>query len=430
MMLLIWGCEDNDQADTRKTALLTRNPDGSSALGEGVAQSVCLSPDGMRVCYLMEHREVNPFTARITSRVRVLHWGSTSDPTVMSSVQIETLGAEYGGYVQVDAEVRWSPNSSRIGVRTPHRLVIVEANSGKHAELKDGTITSFAWLSDSEVAYGARRIGRRTQERVVCRLNVDTQQKTDVLIFPKQDATIHEGVEEWSPSGRFVIIEEPYGLVQLYCVTVFDGTKLPFGQAGLDRGRVAWSPDSSRVFCVLHKAPIGTYEAVLLDPETGTTLDCSGPFQQVFANQSPELAPVWTVDGQYVLVNTLSTNGYLVRPQPWEAIPLGQRVAPAVRGRRGSSLNPRLFSLPVAGWVGVLPTGNEGDSPVKYACDYAAQRTLPLLSGYPYDVSQNGTMAAAIGDDGHIKIHRLGKWWLGPNSTQPSRPARNPGQAE
>ena len=376
--------------------------------------SIAFSPDGTHISYLREDRlEELVVDGKIWSRNISLLWCSVSDPATESSAAIETLGAEFRSYIHVPClEAKWSPESSRIGVLTPHKLIIVEANSRKKTEIRDGTITSFAWLSDEHCAYLTRRLGRNTQRLVICRVDLDTQQKTDVFAFPERPRNLSIGSGDWSPSGKFLILMEPDGGRQYHCVNVFDGTVRSLGQTDAYNVGVAWAPDSSRAFCVSGKVgPGDRYEALMLDPETGVTVDCTAGFHQTFAGHAPSLAPLWTVDGKYVLINALDIGGHLVQPDPWEAVPLGQKLAPRFTVPKLSKTKPWLFRLPVPDWVGVLPTGNVGDSPVKYAADYSGEQVRTLLENCDYwAISPDATVAATIGQDNRVRILKLDKW--------------------
>jgi hypothetical protein len=377
--------------------------------------SLTFSPDGKHVCFIREDRvEEKVVDGQIWSRSISLHWCSVSDPTTESSTRIDALGLEYKGYVNVGTEVEWSPHGSRIGVWTRYKVSIVDIKSGSKSQIRDGTITSFAWLSDGELAYLTRRIEGNRQRIVICRVDVNTLRRTDVFAFPERPKSLSIGSGDWSPSGKFLIFMEPDGRRQYHCVNVSDGTVRSFGQTDAYDVGVAWTQDSSRVFCVSNKVgPEDRYEAIMLDPTTGATVDCTPGFQTTFAGHAPSLVALWTVDGKYVLVNALHISGHLVQPDPWQVIPLGQILAPGFTlPTKWSTIDPWLFRLSVAGWVGVVPTGNYGDSPIQYAVDYSGQRVIPLLKDFPRAVSPDGTKAATIDEGCHVEIRRLGKWWL------------------
>lgn len=398
----------------------------TGCIGKGSAVGALrFSPTGEKVCYIREDRiEEKVVDGKIWSRSISLHWCSISDPAKESSVHVATLGAEYRGYVIFLHETKWSRNGSWIGVRTPYRLTIVEPSSGRKSEIRDGTITSFAWPSDGDLAYLTRRIEGNRQRIVICRVDVNTLRRTDVFAFPERSKSLSIGSGNWSPSGKFVIFMEPDFGGQYHCVNALDGTAFSFGQVAASDYGIAWSADSSRAFCVSRKiGPEDVYEAILVDPATGTTVDCTGGFQATFAGHFPSLVPLWTVDGKYVIVNALHINGHLVQPDPWQVVSLGQILAPNFTApTKWSTINPWLFRLPVAGWVGVVPTGNYGDSPTQHAADYSGQRVMPLLKDFPRAVSPDGTKAATIGEDGHVKIRRLGKWWLPSDEPPASEP--------
>jgi len=401
----------------------------TGCVGRGTeAGSLTFSPDGQRVCHIRENRiEEKVVDGDILSRSINLHWCSTTDPTKESSVHIDTLGLEYKGYIDVGTEVRWSPRGSRIGVMTRQKLTVVVVDSGSKTDIRDGTITSFAWLSDSELAYHTCRTTGDTSRRVIVRVDSGTEQKTDAFVFPERPKESSIGAGHWSPCGKFLIVMEPVVRGQYYCVSVAAGTARSFGQTDSYDVGVAWTSDSSRAFCVSNKVgPADHYAATLLTMETGTTVDCSREFQATFAGHSPGVEPLWTADGKYVLVNALQIRGHLVQPAPWQAVPLGKMVAPGFAPpNQWSSINPWLFRLPVPGWVGVVPTGNYGDSPVLFVSDYSGRSVRALLKDYPFALSPDGTNVASIDPHGQVTVRKLDKWWL---SSAEAPPFRKPGK--
>jgi hypothetical protein len=317
------------------------------------------SAEGTCVCYLKEDRLEEPWLhGKVWSRSISLHWCRTSDPAKESSVAIDTLGVEFGGYIHVPClGAEWSPDASRIGVLTPHKLVIVETGSRKKTEIRDGQIMGFTWLSAEKIAYCTRRARSGMQRRVICRQNVLNQRGTEVVALPEHSGKYlkddYSLPTHWSPSGKYAIFLEPRSPGQFHCVDLLDGTMRTFGQTDASDQGVVWAPGSARAFCVSRKVgPEDLYEAVLFEPATGRTLDCTAGFQAAFgdgwsaASATPSVwAPVWTRDGKYIIASGSSTGGLLVQPDPWRVIPLGQAVAAGLRIKS----RPWLFSLPVAG---------------------------------------------------------------------------------
>lgn len=102
-----------------------------------------------------------------------------------------------------------------------------------------------------------------------------------------------------------------------------------------------------------------------------------------------------------------------MQPEPWKVFPLGQALRPELPRSEASTDCPSLFQLPVPGTVGVFPTGNEGDSPTKWAAACSGARVLPLLETRgSWAVSPDGRNVATADNDGHIRVVDVGEWWV------------------
>jgi hypothetical protein len=397
----------------------------SGCVGTGhVASQATFSPDSQKVAYLWEEGLQEPLVEGKTwLRTIHLRWCPADAPQRMSSVPIRTVGCKYAGYGSVGGDVQWSPDGTRIGILTAEILVIVEVATLAKKEVRDGKITSFAWLSATEIGYSCRRVKGGMQRRVICRYEINAADSNEVAAFDWSRADEYSWHEYWAPSGQYVVFVEPALRGRYHLVSMRTGASHAFGQNGAYSNGAAWAADSSRVLCVSDKVGLPTaYEAILLDPATQTTVDCSSGFMATFAEHRPDLEPVWTADGKYVIVNALEVNGHLVQPDPWKAIPLGKTLAPRFSPpTQWSSIQPRLFRLPVSGWVGVTPTGNSGDSPILFASDYSGHSIKPVLETGLGAVSPDGTKAANIRyKDGQVEIRDLGRWWVAPSDTAPS----------
>lgn len=398
----------------------------AGCIGQGSnVGDLTFSPDGEQICYLREDKiEEKVVDGKVWFRSISLHWCSTNNPASRRSIHIDSLGRDFG-HSTVLRKVKWSPGGSWIGVLTPHRLTAVATDTGDKCEIRDGAISSFAWCSKNEVFYSTNRRIWSKRRPVICREDLSTRQRTDVVTFadrPVEEVGGHRGY--WSPSGRWAILMEPSHVGQYSCVDASLGTVHAFGQHDAYVVGVSWMPDSSHAFCVSGRVGMETlHEAVLYEPATATVVDCTGGFRQTFRDDRHlHIEPVWTPDGHYVLVNSLNAGGTLVQPDPWKVIPLGRLTSPQLTGLGPLRINPTLFWLPVPGWIGVRPTGTYADSP--YVADYSGKRVVPLLvrdgppAVVPHAVSPDGTMGAIIGVDGHLRICSLDRSWLSPETRQ------------
>lgn len=387
-------------------------------IGTGYGSSApVFSPDGRQIAYLWEDnlQEV-AVDGRTLSRTIRLRWCKTANPSALSSALVESLGAEFAGYA---IDLKWSPNGSCIGVLTPHKLLLVDAESRTTKEVRDGRITSFAWLSDNEFVYCARRTGKGMQQRVVARRSIEAAKSEDVKAFEWRPADEYSWQEYWSPNGQHVAFVEPAVGGRFHIVNTTAGTALAFGQADAHGVGVAWTSDSNRAFCVSSSVgPKGIFEATLLDLTTGKSVDCSTEFADLFAAAFPRVEYLWTADDKYVIVNALRVGGHLVEPHPWNVIRLGQNVKPKLHVHVPVE-NPRLFRIPVPGWVGIVPNGNHDTSQMSPVTDYSGRLVcLALDAGGVWALSPDGRVAAIVDAKGQVDTRHLGQWWV-PSAQSP-----------
>jgi hypothetical protein len=388
------------------------------------------SPDGEQVCYIREDSiEEKVVDGKTWCHSVYLHWCNVNNPGGSRSIHIGWFGWNVG-CPNVPVKVKWSPDGRRIGVWTPHQVTLVDVRSGVKKVLQDGIITGFAWRPDGGLSYLTHRIDGETQVIVVCLTDSGCNQRSDIFTFPQRPTTADWAAGHWSPSGERLVVMDPGRSQRFHCIRTGDGTTRSFGQEGARDAGVAWTPDSSRAFCVSRKiGPRGDYQAFLLDAANDSIVDCTSGFQSTFAQHRPSIESAWTVDGRYVIANALDVGGYLIQPSPWQALPLGQIAAMRIpQAKHQKNTNPWLFRLPIAGWVGVVPTGNFGDSPVLYASDYTGQRLVPLpegCSGAVYrggpgsaSISRDGTKIATTSGDGVVSIRSAAGSWQLPVPTE------------
>ena len=88
----------------------------------------------------------------------------------------------------------------------------------------------------------------------------------------------------------------------------------------------AWTRDGSRVLWVSFVAADQACEAYLLDVAESESLKLTNHFRDMFRSGSPELAPLWTPDGRFVVGSNIELGGYLIQPKPWSVRRIGQKL--------------------------------------------------------------------------------------------------------
>ena len=321
----------------------------------------------------------------------------------------------------------FSPDSRHLAVASGRRMVVIDTQTRKKWEVsgRSELVTCLFWSTPEEIIYVARtnvhgdRDTYARSDRTVWRQNIAAPPDTREAISCEKNVlagsshyVLARGVSggyqmEWpSPCGRYLLLVTGGEQGRLTLLDLTSGTtRFLFHCAEFRDDNVAWKPDGSAVFCAAVGGP-----ALLVNTQTGSVQDLSRRFaDDLPLTEQLRVEPLWTSDGTYVLVNTQDgpghrnePAGYLVRPDPWSIVPLGDLVnsrLPDVRGRRSAV---RWF--PVAGWAVVLAEGGY------YLADYEGQTTVALQDLYrsEWRFSPDGRAAARVDrDEKHVTVRRF-----------------------
>ena len=313
-------------------------------------KTICFSPDSSGIAYIVEDYWAGPGVDSGTLlRIPHLYWCDTSNLGDRTSIRLGSLGLQYAHHCDWPLDVKFSPDSRYLAVATPEYLTIVTVRSGRARRVNryGEYVTSFVWLSSGEIGYvtvarhdeGAK--GRR--RRVVWRQDVSASANERVAVFQGaasdtivEDRLYHFPVEYWSPQGRYVVFASSYGDERFHLLDLATSSAQPFGEANLHPwGGVSWKADGSAAFCVAVRAGgMRRPQALYIDTSSKEVVDCSASFWRSFGEKVPGFECVWTPDGRYVIANDWArTGGCLVRPRPWEVIPVGKKLAECLQIR-------------------------------------------------------------------------------------------------
>ena len=357
-----------------------------------------------------------PHNGKELSGEEIVRWRIISQPFGLKSVKVYSYtGDSPSGYIEgMHPSIKFSPDSRRLAVLAHGILSCIDLETARLWPLAppDERVTTFSWIGPDEIAY----VGR-PHNREFFRHKIDAPPDTREVIHAGAGPAL-QGIffpnEHWSPRGRFVVYKllgRGFELLEVHTglVRSFEASPTPLLQ-------VSWKPDESAVLCVSCDENRSPRAAVLIDLRTGESLDLSEQYASAFSDpRRTELDPAWTPDGKYFIVNTWSGGGFLVQPNPWRIIPVGERLVGVLGGRfspdRGNepprNPPPSVHSFPVAGWIKVLAGGKE------YAVDYALEHYVRLggwasQRNFPKIVSSpKGDRTFELAPFGGIKVRSL-----------------------
>ncbi|MHC4658191.1 MAG: hypothetical protein ACYS83_03310 [Planctomycetota bacterium] len=401
---------------------------------EEYTKDVGFSPDSSKIVFIHADTWRIPSLADSTPVLKAkisAYWCDANSPETKKSLEVESVGREYGGYFSLPAGLVFSPDSKHIAIFTVRYLLVINLKSSQLRRLSHAgeNVSSFRWLNNEEVGYVVhtrKKEGESYDERTFWRQRITDGPDSRKKIFPmsgvergafdSRPILFGEDLEHWSPKGRYVIFISSsrnsgrrFKLLDVVRGNIITSFGHPESYAAL----VSWKTDESEAFCVGGIGGEGrNQQAFLIQASTGEVSDCSKSFSSTFRTiVAPTLLPFWTDDGKYVLANDLLKLGpCLIQPHPWKIIELQKQLAKRVK--LNAQYKPQLFRLPVSGWVGINTVASIGPvySVPKYAVDYEVEECIQLFDvpGW-WACSPDGRLAAVIGyaKGKKLTLHKL-----------------------
>ncbi len=343
-----------------------------------------------------------------------VNWAlADSGATEVKSLQIDTACLTWSNPPQL----AFSPDSRHLAVASGWHVTVIEVESARRWEVstRPEWVTCLFWSSPHEVVYvTATNLHGVRSDRTVWLQDIHRPQATRKAIYREEGVfanypimayyALADGsgagwpMEHPSPQGRYLVLasEIPDGRFTL--LDVQTGRACTLGSCRRPRGNVTWRPDESAVVCAAEGRPV-----LLADTRNGRIRNLSPRLHKSFPlAYLDDFEPLWTADGQYIVVNAAGMDGCLLRPDPWDIVPVGRRIRERLESKpkRGLAGRTRLWRFPVAGWV----VCNAPDGGFCLS-DYEARTVAPLSAVPPrrlwlWRFSPDGRSAAKVGEDG------------------------------
>jgi hypothetical protein len=395
---------------------------------ENAASLPLFSPDGSVVAYLFwtvsQRVPLGP-TPSATAESVGIRWCLSRNPLQQKEVTIDSAKLN-GKVIYLDHRVHmvFSPDSRNLGVVSGKGIQLLDVTSGAVRTIVDGSqrVTSLGWLSKNQIVYGLMSQPGHS----LCRRDI-TRPDAQPEVFhrgPADPGRVElsgvgiEGypdtwpTEYWSHAGHYCAA---WNGSQFSLVEVATGRVRACGGRRDVRPEVvamSWKRDDSGVLLLSGDRDSG-YQALVVDPRTGETLDFSGDFNGAFGSETldhalyrpGDTAPAtqWTADGQYFVVNAFKKNaGFLVRPRPWELIPVGERSGILLRNKPRYQVE--IYPTSIPGWVWSQP----GSANCASLVDYQGTRIMPVSLGGQAVISPEGNwIAAAVLPSGGVVVAQM-----------------------
>ena len=339
--------------------------------GSGSSSELEISPDGAKAAFVysdMINLPLPPEVPVIRS-VTYVAWVDLDRPDEVNSVKMETRNWKTSPWEYQYVHPLFSPDNAWLAVAAPSGMFVIELETSRKVLLsKPGEeITSLAWLNANEVGY----VAQTETERIFRRQRVDGGESPRTTVFTECSPDLgryHRTFgqmgwpgESWSPDGRLVMFRPRSQENDLRIVDTATGEVQSLNKPCIGDAHAAWAGNGTMVFVTCSDNDPQLNQALVYDPATEKLIDLTEPFYQYFYDSYFQLAPTWTWDDQYVVVNDAKRGGCLVRPEPWQVIPLYQKAVDRLNRSETDAADsgpagayngfPALRVQPVTGWM-------------------------------------------------------------------------------
>ncbi len=312
-------------------------------------------------------------------------WCKMNSPRDCETIKLPSSRSDYGYYIVNDIVPIFSPDSRRLAIISPDGLLLADVESGKYKKisLAQEEVKTARWIENDELGYAAHTTRRGKYDDVIdltfWRQKIDQPANTRTEIHRELGIDNYPN-EYWSPGGKHVIfVYHGYYAGQFRMLDIATGKATELGSPGIMSKGVSWKPDSTAA--VIHSQIKGDLpvEVLLVELETGETIDLSERFQETFGNDLPSIDPLWTADGLYLVVNSLELGGCLVRPEPWEVIRLSKRIVERFYTKDNwlDERLPWISRQPAPGWIRVWAPSRKRES-LQLAVDYQGKNHFTI----------------------------------------------------
>jgi len=373
----------------------------SGCMGGGSPGGIYFSPDGSIIAYTYVKRIDLPLPPELPTIYSTIYlqWCRSDQLNECRSLKIDSYGKSYGSFVQGKFLLMFSPDSKQLAVKSPRYLEIIDLETMTRHRLTgpDEPIGAIGWLGDKEMVYSVFREsadGKRSHgvTHQIFRHSIGEPPGKRLLLYEQND---YDGLHHdyISPTGEYVFfMSQGYSKAHFLLLNTRTAEVKALTEKPAQFQGASWKPDGSCVFC------LSSREALLWYPKEGRKKDLSEDYDKSFRGSiqyAPSIDGKWTPDGEYIVINSSKKGGCLLRPDPWQVVPVGKRLVSHLEEtenlrvyRDSPDDYPYIFAQPYPGWTRIwvqiasdkkpMPGQTVVLEPRSYLVDYEATSFLPL----------------------------------------------------